>query len=1328
ESALQLVLTRARLILETPPGAMLSVPAPVERIQHLVPTEVSIAIDNGEATIVSGTVDAIDDFHREMKAHKFLCMKVDQNRALHSPVMDSILNTFSAHLEQMTLKPPQIPLISNVLGRKVCGSEVTEPRYWVSHLRERVRFAEGIAESVQIPNSIFIEVGPGRDLGALVKRHIPGSPGKRVFNLLRHPRQEASDMVYLLERLGRLWANGVQPDGDAFYSGQNRKRISLPTYPFERKCFQGHNTLPIVQNQSKEKANEKKDSSRWFSLPLWKQAPQLPTPAFQAHKDDGWLIFIDQKGLGEPLADALKQNGQQVTTVTPGNTFRQQAENRFTLNPSSKEDYGKLLGIIGNSRPLPRHVLHCWSIRREEDASDYRKNITETLENGFYSFLYLVQAIRKAYNGSEVEVIALTDNMQAVSGEAYLNPAQSPILGIVNSASQENPSMHCRNIDISLSHGGRQNEFLLERIIAESLSESASRLIALRDNLRWLPTYEALPPIDAAAENPRLRNGGVYLITGGMGGIGLAVAKYLAQQVNAKIILTGRSPFPPRQQWEQRLADSSQADDIVSKIHALKEIEAAGGEVLTATADAADEDAMLTALTLAEKTFGPLHGVFHAAGILSPDSFATVETLDKAACEIHFKSKIWGLNVLRKLFSSRKPDFFFLMSSLSSVLGGLGFTSYAAANIYMDSLLQQQNRQGSFPWIAVNWDNWLFINPTAGTGVPMGMEISMNAEEGTDALHRVLSGAADRRVVHSLTDLPAKISRWLTRQSQEDQRDTSGTIQNHTREYLSSPYQPPRNTVEKKVTSVWEEFFGFDKLGVYDDFFEVGGDSLKAISLVSLMNDRLNISLPITIFFEKLTIEKISQHISDLMEKGTEGPRLEAVEKKEYYPTTVAQQKLYMLSRMEGASIASNICRALIVEGPLDRHLLESALRKVIERHESLRTTFHALQADIIMKIHDTVDFHLQYAELEDVSTDGLEEILQAFSIPFDLEKAPLLRVKLVKYGEMKHMMALDFHHIIADDVSVRVLLKEFSALYNGEQPPRQELQYKDYVQWQQQFMESPTFEEMRSYWLERFSDPVPLLDIPTDFPRPQHQSFDGAWLHFKLEDDLTAKLRKLSEETGTTLYMILLAALNILFEKYTGQEDITIASPVMGRDYRALDNIIGLFINLLPMRNFPVKNKGFRQFLKEVKDNSLGAYENQGHPFGRLVESLQLQKDFSRNPLNDVELIMLNTDVSLLEIDDLRFTPFNQSVGISMVDIILEVTEVDERVSFKLMYCSKLFKKETMERWLNSFKEILDVVSEPENKDIPLKDISISTHLGEAQSVFLGDTDDFGF
>ncbi|MCP4221402.1 MAG: acyltransferase domain-containing protein, partial [bacterium] len=616
ESALQLVLTRARLILETPPGAMLSVPAPVETIQHLVPTGVSIAIDNGEAVIVSGTVDAIDDFHREMKAHKFLCMKVDQNRALHSPVMDPILDAFAARLEQTPLNPPQIPLISNVLGRKVSGPEVTERRYWVNHLRERVRFAEGIAEAVKIPDCIFIEVGPGRDLGALVKRHIPGNTGKRVFNLLRHPNQEASDTAYLQERIGRLWANGVQLDGDAFYSGQNRKRIPLPTYPFERKCFRPPNTPSIEQIRPKEKANEKKESSRWFYLPTWQQTALLPSPDFQRHKEDGWLILADQWGIGEPLATALEQKGQQVTTVIPGTTFLQQTENRFVLNPSSKEDYRKLMGVIADSRPLPRRVLHCWSIRREAEAPANREQMAKALENGFYSFLYLVQAIRESYNGSEVDVIALTDNMQAVSGEAYLNPAQSPIIGIVNSASQENLSMHCRSIDISLSPGDRHKERLLERIITESLLESGSRIMALRDNRRWLPTYEALPPIEAAAANPRLREGGVYLITGGLGGIGLAVAKYLTQQVKAKVILNGRSPFPPKHRWEDILADHPHQENVVKKIHALKEIEAAGGEVLTISADVADEDAMLSALTQAEDTLGPINGVFHAAGIV----------------------------------------------------------------------------------------------------------------------------------------------------------------------------------------------------------------------------------------------------------------------------------------------------------------------------------------------------------------------------------------------------------------------------------------------------------------------------------------------------------------------------------------------------------------------------------------------------------------------------------------------------------------------------------------------------------------------------------------
>lgn len=514
--------------------------------------------------------------------------------------------------------------------------------------------------------------------------------------------------------------------------------------------------------------------------------------------------------------------------------------------------------------------------------------------------------------------------------------------------------------------------------------------------------------------------------------------------------------------------------------------------------------------------------------------------------------------------------------------------------------------------------------------------------------------------------------------------------------------------------------------GTGDDFFNAGFDSLKAISLAARIRHRFNVNVPIGIFFENPTVEGIAQYIRNA--KKSLHKTINPAEKKEYYAAAVGQKKLFVLSEMEGIDTTLNIFLIVTLEGPLYKQRFEEAFQALIKRQENFRTSFHSIDGKIVMKIHKTVDFAIEYVQLQENENqeNEIQEMIRNFNTPFDLVHPPLLKLKFVKFAKDKHLMLLDIHHIISDDASMGLLLKEVSALYKGEELPVLRVQYKDYAQWLQQFMASNNFKKHESYWLERFSGDIPLLAMPTNYTRPGIQAFDGEWIRFHLEEELVREIERLAEDCRATLYMILLAATNILLSQYTHQEDITIASPVVGRDHEGIENIIGLFINLLPMRNFPEPHKTFSDFLGEVRENALAAYENQAHPFGNLVEKLGIQKGYSRNPLNDVELIMVNTDASLLEIEGLQPTIYEYDMNTTMVDIILEVTELAEKVSFKLMYCTKLFKRETMERFINSFKEILEYVVE--DKNILLEDISINTQLSEAKPVFKYNEGDFSF
>jgi acyl transferase domain-containing protein len=1357
EEGLELVVSRANLIQQTPEGAMLSVPVPVEELKQLMDDDdnVSIAIDNGPATIVGGTREAIDTFEKKMKDRKYICMRVNpssQTRALHSKEMESILKPFEDLVAQVALQVPGIPYISNVTGKEIIGNDVTHTDYWASHLRETVQFANGIKELVKEPNAIFIEIGPGRDLCALVKRYIEDNPGQRVINLVRHPQQDVSDTAFLLERIGRLWLYGLKIDWMEFYPGEKRRRISLPTYPFERKRYwiEGNpfssSYIPHI-SQPESVIRKKADISDWFYIPVWKQSSPIFVKDSQAdsHPHGGYLVFTDGEGIGDRLAEEFIAQDREVVRVKIGTDFHLEKEGIYHVNPCQKKDYEKLIAEIGKTREMPRRIVHLWSISPhsphpsgEEPWTLTKERVARAQDYGFYSLLYLLQALQQEDISDTFQLMVITNNMQAISGESYLCPEQSTVLAAVKVIPQEHPSIQCRSIDIVLPEtkpgmGDRHLHRLVEQLLEELSGASPDKITALRDNRRWVQTYEPIK-LEAAGEpgkNPKLREGGVYLLTGGLGSIGLVLAKYLAVGVKAKLVLIGRSPFPPRDQWGLWLASHPQTDNVSKRIRKIMEIEERGGKVLAVSADTADEKQMRDVVFQAEHAFGPINGVIHAAGISDERFFSPMAMMEKNLGEIHFQPKMWGLMTLQKVLGHKKLDFFILMSSMSAILGGLAFYPYTAANIFMDSLLQQHNRQSAVPWIGVNWDSWQLDEKTDQHG-KLGASIAalvMNSEEGMEAFNRVLSHLKEGRLIHSLGDLQARLDQWINikdRDKEEPGKETLPFIS--TRENLSSPYAPPRNPVEKELTEIWQNFFGFDKVGILDDFFELGGDSLKGISIAAKMSKKLNANVSISVIFYKLTIEGIAQHINST--KKYTYNLIRPTEKKDYYVTSIGQKKLFVLNQMEKVGTALNVFSITSAEGKIERGRFEEVFNALIRRQESLRTSFHIRDGEILMKIHETneIDPPIEYADLQESENqeNELQEIIKNFSTPFDLSQPPLLRMKMVKLEKDKHVALFDIHHIIRDDVSSKILFDELRALSKGEELPVLNIQYKDYAQWQPKFMESGEFKKMENYWLERFSGEISLLNMPLDYPRPEIQRFEGAWRPFNIETQLIHKIKKLGEDTGTTLYMILLAALNILLSKYTGQEDITIASPITGRDHEELENIIGLFINLLPMRNFPGSRKTFSEFLSEVKENALAAYENQAHPFANLVEKLGIQKDYSRNPLNDVELIMVYTEASLLEIEGLRFCPYEYNQGTAMVDISLEVTELEGGVSFNLMYCTGLFKRETMERFINSFKEILAIVTE--NKDILLGNITVSADLGEAKTVFQDDKEDFGF
>ncbi len=516
-------------------------------------------------------------------------------------------------------------------------------------------------------------------------------------------------------------------------------------------------------------------------------------------------------------------------------------------------------------------------------------------------------------------------------------------------------------------------------------------------------------------------------------------------------------------------------------------------------------------------------------------------------------------------------------------------------------------------------------------------------------------------------------------------------------------YVAPRNEIEEKLVSIWKEVLGLEKVGINDNFFELGGHSLKAINISAKINKELNVSVPLGEMFKTPTIKGLATYV-----KGTKQSiysRIEPVEEKEYYPLSSAQKRIYTLQQFEENSTSYNMPMVMTLEGELDKSKLDEAFNKLIQRHEALRTSFEVIEGEPVQVVHKEISFEIEYTETD---KEKAREIAIGFVKVFELSKAPLLRVALTKINDKEHILMLDMNHIISDGVSMGILTKEFMELYTGKDLAELKIQYKDFAVWQNKLFKSGEIKKHEEYWLKAFEGEVPILSISTDYQRPSIQSFEGDNINFELNKELTDKLKQIARETGSTMYMVLLSACNILLSKYSGQEDIIIGSPIAGRPHADLENIIGMFVNTLAMRNYPESNKTYKEFLTEVKTNSLQAFENQDYQFEELIDQLNIKRDLSRNPLFDVMFSMQNMDAGEIQIAGLKAKPCEVDNNISKFDMTITATELTQTIRIELNYCTKLFNRQTIENISKHLTNILDCVAN--NINLKLSEINMLT------------------
>jgi acyl transferase domain-containing protein/acyl carrier protein len=888
KDALRLVAGRARLIDALEEGAMLAVMLPAAEVGPYLDAQTDLAIINSPTTcVLAGPAASLARSEQRLLADDIACRRVETTHAFHSQMLGPLVEQVSALAQSVKLHAPRIPYLSNVTGTWISDEEATDPAYWARHMCQTVRFADGVARLLEETDCLLLEVGPGQALSFFVKQH-PFCTGERRSQVLpllpaAHGQQQQDPQAFLLTTLGRLWLAGVPLDWAGYYAQERRRRVQLPTYPFERQRYWiegGPSSARLIAAAAQEQKQilapaeilgslKKEALADWFYLPGWKHAaPQLPAVFDESTETPlRWLIFLDEPGVAAQLQERLLERRHDVVTVVPAAAFARCSESAFALRPAERADYARLLSELQQQQWLPQRVVHAWMVTPPSHM-DGEPRLTSVLERGFSSLLALAQALGEVDLEEICQLIVLSNELQDVTGQETICAEKATLIGPSRVIAQEYPQLSCRSVDLVVPAQEARRRVLLTHVLGEVLTPTKEPIVALRPSGRWLLTFERLHlPPQPLAETP-LRPGGTYLITGGLGGIGLAMAGYLARTLQANLVLLARSGLPAREQWAQLLQEQGQERGVGRQIAQVQALEAAGSRVLPLAADVTDAGQMEAVIGQTLATFGELHGVIHAAGL---PGIGLMQNKTGAQAAAVMAPKLQGTLALQQALGACELDFLVLFSSItSSTGGGPGQIDYCAANAFLDAYALG-HAHPTRRTVAINWGEWQWNAWDAGlSGYDEQTQAFFRAnrrafgigfEEGAEALQRILAQPFPQVIVSTQDfGVISQLSRVHTAATALEQfKQARGSRQRHERPPMRNEYTAPQSDTERTIAAVWEDILGIDGVGVRDNFFDLGGNSLVGIELITQMRKALQLpALPSYVLYEAPSIEAMA--------------------------------------------------------------------------------------------------------------------------------------------------------------------------------------------------------------------------------------------------------------------------------------------------------------------------------------------------------------------------------------------------------------------------------------------------------------------------------------
>jgi len=861
KSGLTVVAKRGALMQKLQKGSMLSVTLSENELKQILPESLDISVINSSnLCVVSGEDSDIINFEKILNQKEISSAFLHTSHAFHSRMMDPVLDEFKSIFSSIELKQPSVPYMSNVTGEFITNSDAVDPNYYVNHLRYTIRFSDNISNLLKNENTVLVEVGPGSTLASLAKLS-DNNNGHTIVNSVKHPSQEKSDREVLLDTIGKLWLTGVNINWRELHRCKP-SRIHLPTYSFNKKRY-WLKSPSSIDNKVKTYQNALSVDS-WLYEQLWKRS-NLSKDSNYNFSNSIITVFENER---IPISSNLKNaEGIKVITVSIGTEYKKYDNLHYELNPNSLSDYSMLIDEWIKLDLIPDNIIHAWGT-----INNFEENGENEFQNfqsfGFISLIYLAKSFIRKGIQNKVALNIICSNIFDVLGNEELIPEKSTILGAVKVIQQEllNFNIHLIEID---THQVDINS-TIKQVLNEINNDSMEFATAFRSNYKWTQNFENINNSPDSAEN-LLKEKGTYLITGGLGRIGLIFAEYLIERYSANLVLVDQIDFPHQNEWENIIAKDDN-DHITAKVHKLIKLVSNKSQISILKANIANEVEIRNCVKTTTSKFGTINGIIHAAGTLGDNMVKMIADFNSIDFSKQIEAKISGTLAINNAIKGIPIDFVLIQSSLSSILGGVGFASYSAVNNFIDTYVAQTAKEfNSTRWLSINWDGWKF-DDSATKGI--------SPRNGIKILEKIMRKTSPSNFIVSIGDLGDAMEKWIhsTRNSNEPLEEESLDSQNcYERPELEVEYLEPVTDLEKQICNEWKKLLGIKEIGINDNFFDLGGDSLIGTQLVSRIRKEFSADIPLVAIFENATIGGISKLIENNQVKDSDSEKVSSV-------------------------------------------------------------------------------------------------------------------------------------------------------------------------------------------------------------------------------------------------------------------------------------------------------------------------------------------------------------------------------------------------------------------------------------------------------------------